>query len=321
MDINKNREKVNIDAINALVAENPAKVVEAAEAQYNNQLELLCEEIIRDPSAHKIIMLSGTSGSGKTTTALKLCTMLGDKIHAKTISIDNFWRHREEIPLLPNGKEDFESVNIIDIPLLSSCINSLAQGKSTKLPVFDFSISRRIDGAKELTLKENDIVIIEGIQALNNVIINELPTENVMKLYADIRQDYYFSGGKLAFSWRDLRFLRRMVRDSKFRHYPPSKTIVMWQGTIESEINNVIPFSGEADFIINTAFDYELNSLKSYALPLLQTIDDEQYAEYVNRLIENLSNLYDLEDSYIPSSSITREFTGGSIYYEDNWEV
>lgn len=315
---NQQRKTVELTQLNNFVINDPAQVVENAETSFDNQLRKLAQIIIDNPLGHKVLMLSGTSASGKTTTALKLTDMLKQKVATKTISIDDFWRNREEVPLLEDGSQDYESINILNIPLLSNCIKALVSGQTASMPKFDFHSYRSMPDSYELTLSENDIVIIEGIQALNSVILEQIDDSRVMKLYADVQMEYTFEG-KQAFSWRDLRFLRRMVRDNRFRHYPPSGTIEMWDGVIGAEEVYTIPFAVQADMVINTGFNYELNSLKKYAMPLLETIFESNYrnyGQYSKQLYNMLSKLIDLDEQYIPDNSITREFIGGCSYYK-----
>ena len=194
------------------------------EFEYDSRVYAAAKEIIEE-NRH-IIMLTGPSASGKTTTAHKLKDKLinmGRK--ARVISLDNFFKNPEEYPRLENGEKDYENVAAIDLELFGSCLNNLLENGVAKCPEFDFTTERRIEDAIEIEIDEG-FIIVEGIHALNPVLLDILPAGEAFTIYAGLREEYSFRGQRIL-PTRDIRLLRRMIRDYKYRGHSPQKTIAM----------------------------------------------------------------------------------------------
>ncbi len=308
---------VDIEKLNYEIMENPAKVVLETEARFDAGVAHACSLIGKSG----IALLAGPSSSGKTTTSLKIKAHLEKMGHtAYTISLDNFFVHRHQLKTLPNGKKDLESLDTLNIELLENTLMSLAEGRETPMPVYDFYTGNRQDDAYRLKLEPGDVAIIEGLHALNPKITEHI-TADITRLYVDFASNFYL-GDSFALSWIDARFLRRMVRDSKFRGYPAINTTKVWDEVIAAEGKYIIPFAKTADVIIDTSFEYELNHLKPFALPLLEQIsNDAEYGIYARQIAGVLGELAEFDGSLVPKTSLIREFTGGSEYADENGAV
>ncbi len=313
-----NKRIIDIEKINYEITENAAEVVARTEESFNKRIENACNLIEKHGG---VALLAGPSSSGKTTTSLKMKAQLAKQGHtAHTIALDNFFVHRNELPYLENGEQDLESTATLNLALIEETLASLAAGKLTSMPVYDFRAGRRIDNSYQIQLKEGDVAIIEGLHALNPQITGHV-TDNITKIYVDVGGNFY-AGDCFALSWRDARFLRRMVRDAKFRGYPPIDTTNMWDGVIDAEEKYIIPFVDSADVIVDTSFEYELNHIKTFAMPLLKQIgDDPEYGIYARQIAGVLDGLAEFDGNLIPKDSLLREFTGGSLYADENGAV
>jgi len=274
----------------------------------------IAEQIVLNKEDYKIILISGPSSSGKTTTSMKLSLYLKSLgLNPTHISIDDYFHERNETPLGPNGKPDFESLQAVDTKLFDSQISKLLKGAKVTLPTFNF-----IEGKKEykrtVTLKENDILIIEGLHALNENILTNIPKKKKFKIYIS-PLTYLNIDNDNRMSMTDLRLLRRMIRDNRTRGYNPSKTLNTWSDVRSGEEKYVFPYQDNADIIFNSSLAYELAVIKTFAEPLLFTIkeDDPEFLT-AKRLLELLKCVLPLPSETVPKVSILREFIGGSYF-------
>lgn len=294
--------------INELAREMPHQLIEYSEKQYHDRLDEVAKKIFDDEDK-RIIMLAGPSASGKTTSAKlisKKLSALGAQTY--TISLDDFYRNRSET-VDENGEPDFESVNALDIDLIKLCITELLTKGETELPLFDFVDGVRMDERKHIALKRNDIVIFEGIHALNPVITQSLPSENLLRLYVSVSSRISASNGEIIMSKRDLRFVRRLVRDFYHRACPAQRTFELWGAVLEGEDKYIFPFSKTADVRIDSFHSYEPCIFKALAQPLLEGIgtDSEFYVD-AQRMIKKLSLFEVMDTSLIPETSLLNEF-------------
>ncbi len=305
----------DMKAINRKIAEDPKGLVEGFEREYDSMVENLASCVLTELSHHRIIMLSGPSGSGKTTTSLKLERCMEERgVIAHTLSLDNFFKDKGRT-LLPNGKPDYESVYALDLDALHDCMESLVEGRETYIPKFSFKTGKSDPRHSTLRLHENEVVVVEGIHALNDLITQRLPSHRVLKLYISFSSDY-LSDGSVWLPKRDARLLRRLVRDHKFRASSAANTLEMWQDVIPAEVTYVLPFKKRADLTFNSAFPYDPAAMKADALPLLrEAAEEERWHGYAGWLIERLQAFETLDAALIPPSSLLREFLGDSIYY------
>ena len=305
----------NIGELNDYITSNkPADIIQLSEIMQDYKLLSIAEQIVLNKEDYKIILLSGPSSSGKTTSAMKLSLYLKSLgLNPTHLSLDDYFHERAETPLGEDGKPDFESITAVDIKLFDSQISKLLKGTKVVVPTFNF-----IDGKKEykrtVQLKENDILIIEGLHALNEELLTNIPKKKKFKIYVS-PLTYINIDNDNRISMTDLRLLRRMVRDNRTRGYSPSVTLGTWMKVRSGEEKHVFPYQDNADALFNTSLAYELSVLKTYAEPLLFSIkeDDPEY-QTAQRLIELLKFVLPIPSESVPKTSILREFIGDSYF-------
>lgn len=311
----KNLNIRNLGELNDYITHNNAgDIIQLSEIMQDYKLLNIAEQIVLNKENYKIILMSGPSSSGKTTTSKKLSLYLKSLgLNPTHLSLDDYFHERTETPLGPNGKPDFESLKAIDVKLFDNQISKMLKGTKVTLPTYNF-----VEGKKEykrtVQLKENDILIIEGLHALNEEILTNIPKKQKFKIYLS-PLTYLSIDNDNRISMTDLRLLRRMVRDNRTRGYNPSKTLNTWRDVRDGEEKYVFPFQDSADVMFNTSLAYELAVLKAYAEPLLFTIesDDPEY-ETAKRLLSLLKNVLPIPSESVPKISILREFIGGSFF-------
>ena len=270
-------------------------------------------------SGKRIVLIAGPSSSGKTSFAKRLCVQLRvNGIRPLYMGTDDYFVEREETPLGPDGKPDFENLNAMDIELFNSNMNDLLQGREVDMPTFDFKEGKKIFGRRITRLEDNAVMVIEGIHALNEAMSTHIDEKNKFKIYiSPLTQLNIDVHNRI--STTDARMLRRMVRDYKYRNHSAEETIIDWPKVRAGEDKNIFPYNGEADVLFNSVTIYELALLKKYAQPLLEKVPEESecYGE-ARRLIEFLHYFRPMDgEEFIPNNSILREFIGGSILLQE----
>ena len=305
----------NIGELNEfIINNNVGDIIQLSEIMQDYKLLNIAEQIVLNKEDYKIVLLSGPSSSGKTTTSMKLSLYLKSLgLNPTHLSIDDYFHEREETPIGVDGKPDFESLAAVDTKLFDNQVSKLLKGVKVKVPTFNF-----IEGRKEykrvVELKENDILIIEGLHALNEDILTNIPKKKKFKVYIS-PLTYLGIDNDNRISMTDIRLLRRMIRDNRTRGYNPSKTLNSWRTVRDGEEKYVFPYQDNADVIFNSSLAYELAVLKTFAEPLLFTIkeDDPEYLT-AKRLIELLKFVLPIPSETVPQISILREFIGGSYF-------
>lgn len=293
------------------------ELIRVSEAYFNYQLSNVAREIYNNKKRIRVILMAGPSSSGKTTTSYLLATYLqtmGLKTHR--LSLDDYFINRRMTPKDANGEYDFESIRALDLELLNQHLLKMIDGEKVLVPEYNFKTGEREYHKHYIKLEENDIIIIEGIHALNEELTSAIDRKNKYKIYiSPLTQLNIDNHNRIHTS--DTRKLRRIIRDNKYRNYNASDTLNSWKKVREGEERWIFPFQNQADFIINTALIYELGVLKTYAEPLLFSVseDDPQYSEAL-RLINFLRNFLPIPGDNIPRESILREFIGGSCFHE-----
>ena len=286
-------------------------VIRASEWLQSRQLEEFAAKVVEGHK--KIVLIAGPSSSGKTTTAKRLCQEIGrltgeDPLYLGT---DDYFVERGTTPLGPDGKPDFEGLGAVDLPLFNKQMEDLLKGETVDLPEFDFVNGTKVFGKRITSLKENQVLVIEGIHSLNDVLTERIPRSDKYKIYiSPLTQIAVDRHNRI--STADARLLRRMVRDNQFRGYNAEATLAAWPKVRAGESVNVFPYSSSADAVFNSSTVYETNLLKVYAEPLLTAIDEssEQYAE-ARRILNFMKYFERIEsDEAVPDYSILREFIG-----------
>ena len=292
-------------------------LIQIAEAHYNNQLAKATDMITQNKNI-KVVLLAGPTSSGKTTTSKKMEIYLKARgYNTHSISTDDYFYNLVDTPKKENGEYDFESIRAVDTDLFNKQILKLLSGERVLLPEYNFILGKREYKKKWLQLKENDIIVIEGLHALNPELTLAIDDSAKFKIYISPLTLLNIDNHNRIHT-SDTRRLRRIIRDNKYRGYNASDTLKSWQSIQEGEEEFVYPYQNNADIIINSALIYELGVLKTYAEPLLFSVseDDEVYPEAI-RLINFLRNFLPIPSDDVPKDSVLREFIGGSCFYEN----
>lgn len=308
----------NVGSLNEQVlAGKTGELIKVGEALQEKNFARIADQIYERYTSGgvRLILIAGPSSSGKTTFSKRLeiqLRVLG--IRPQTISLDNYFVERSQTPRDKDGELDFESINAIDIEGFNSDLNKLFAGETIQIPKFSFqSGSRSYDGST-MTLQANEVLVVEGIHALNPVLTGHIEEELKFKIYASALTTLSLDNMSVIHT-TDNRLLRRMVRDSKYRGRTAQQTIAGWSSVRRGEDEHIFPFQEQADVMFNTSLFFELPILKSHAMPLLEQVpaNSAECAEAV-RLMKFLNYFVDISDSELPPTSILREFLGGSSF-------
>ena len=278
-------------------------MINLPEAHHEREFVKMADMIYSLHKDVKTVLIAGPSSSGKTSTSKRLalqCRTIG--LNPKTIELDNYFVDREKTPLDENGEYDFEALGAMDLEFLGDQINDLLEGKEVEIPRFSFAEGKRYYTGDRMQLHENDILIMEGIHALNPAMLPDIDITRIFHIYAMAQPS-------------DIRLLRRIIRDTRTRGQSPERTILRWESVQKGESLNIIPYQKYAEVVFNSTLDYEMPVLKYYAEPLLNRIGPSSPAfSEASRLLDILDKVQVLSAdklSEIPPTSILREFIGG----------
>ena len=295
------------------------RFIRVNEALHDQALGAIAESIVQQ--GKRVVLVAGPSSSGKTTFAGRLSIhlqVLGKR--AYRVSMDDYYRNRQEIPREPDGSIDLEAITTLDLPLLSDQINALMQGATVDIPRYSFKTGMREQQGVPLTLGPEDILIIEGIHGLNPEVSRDLPQKLVYRVFVSGLTCLNLDDHN-RIRTTDVRLLRRIVRDYQFRGTSPEKTLAMWESVRRGEERWIFPYQEQADVMFNTALHYELPVLSRYAYPLLKELspDTEGYdiAVRLRKILNYMPVLDEAVLSEIPPLSLLREFIGGCTIEED----
>lgn len=307
--------RLDIGGMMRLALEDPAELVRTSEAYYNSQVARAAESIYRQLPKYKFILLCGPSASGKTTTAHKLKQRLVEiGVGARVISMDDFYTGIESYPLLPDGSRDMESIHAIDLNLLNRCFSELLNHGYALFPQFDFATQEQKLACHPMTLGENEVLIMEGIHALNPMVLSNIPRENIFRMYVSVRTKF-MDGEQTVLVPKDLRLIRRMVRDYKFRNYPPIQTLNYWKHVVAGERVNIDLYRDDVHLKMDNTIDYEVCVWRSLLGDLLESELLEDYRDHpeLENAFLGLSRFPALDYSLIPAESLLREFIGEEV--------
>ena len=291
------------------------ELINLSEALHERKYAEIADQIYERRDKVKIVFIAGPSSSGKTSTSKRLaiqCRILG--MNPKVIELDNYFVEREMTPKDENGEYDFESLGAMDLDLLGRNLNDLLDGKEVEIPRFDFKEGRKYYEGNFMQLHDKDVLIMEGIHALNPEMIPSVDPSKVFRVYASALTSLSVDENN-NISTSDNRMLRRMIRDNRTRGVVPEDTLMRWQSVRRGENRNIFPFQENADAVFNSAHIFELPVLKYYAEPLLRKIapSSPAYVE-ATRMLKFLAYIVELspaEIAAIPPTSILREFIDG----------
>ena len=283
------------------------------EALMEKNIADVAERIIKEDK--RVVLIAGPSSSGKTTFSHRLSIQLrAHGMHPHPIALDNFFKERNDTQRDENGNYDFECLGAMDLDLFGSKISELLSGKEVEMPRFDFNLGKKVYNGDKLRLNEGDVLVCEGIHALNPKMTEALPENEKFKIYISaLNMLNVDEHNRIATT--DGRLLRRIIRDARTRGNDARMTIRMWPSVRRGEEKNIFPYQEEADVMFNSALIYELSAIKQYAEPLLFGVprDSEEYLE-ANRLLKFLDYFLGFESTNVPQTSIIREFIGGGCF-------
>lgn len=290
------------------------ELIQIAETYYNSQLSKIADKIEENKDI-RIVLISGPSSSGKTTSSKKLSIQLKSRgINTYPISIDDYFFDREKTPKDKNGKLDTESLNAVDVTLFNKHLTKLLNGETVELPEYNFVAGKREYNGRRVKLEKKDIIVIEGLHGLNDELTLSIDRKQKFKIYiSPLTQLNIDNHNRIHTS--DTRKLRRIVRDNRNRGHNASQTLAKWKEIREGEEKYIFPYQDEADVIINSALVYEIGVLKAYVEPLLFNVseNDPMYPEAI-RLINLLRNFLPIPSEDVPKDSLLREFIGRSCF-------
>ena len=283
------------------------------EAKKTAEITHIAKEVTQNEKI-QVILIAGPSSSGKTTTCKKIALAL--KSFGKNpvmLSMDDYFKNRTETPLKEDGTKDYENITAIDLDLFNQTILELLEGKEVIAPRYNFLTGEK-EFVSKMHLEEGEIILIEGIHALNPEILKNIEEEKKCKIYLSALTELNIDKHN-RISTTDNRLLRRIIRDNRTRGYKVEDTLKNWGGVREGEEKYIFPYQDTATYTLNTALIYELGILKIYAEPLLYSVDiTSPYYEDVKRLINFLRIFLPLPSESVPKDSILREFIGESVF-------
>jgi uridine kinase len=290
-------------------ANSPATFVELCEGRYNRIIETIAKNVAENEKI-EIIMLAGPSSAGKTTTAKKIREALKKNgVNSYAISLDDFYLNNCDAPRFPDGTPDFETVHALDIPFFYEVMKQILETGEADIPEFDFLTGKRKEEFNHIKIQDREVIIVEGLHALNPIITKELPSDRLFKIYINVSSRIYDNGKEIVLNKRNMRFVRRLVRDYNFRGNSVERTLEMWVTVRYGEDTYLFPYRHNADVKINTIHLYETCVLKDTAINLLKEVkSDSGFYKEAQRLIRNLEKFPSIDKKYIPENSLMREF-------------
>ena len=307
MHVTHRKRFVSRDLV-ALAARHPQELTALSEQHYHDQIEAIAGEVLA--AGQRIVMLTGPSAAGKTTSAHKIADAIAARgHHSQVVSLDDFYIGEGRYPKNPDGSDDYESLQALDLEKLHTCLKDLYKTGVCDAPVFDFTVqqptgTRRIDA-------RDGVVIIEGLHALNPVLTEQLPDDAALCLYAGLREEYADERDARCLATRDIRLARRLVRDFLFRGHGAAFTLGLWGHVCAGEDRYIKPYKPRANLLLDTTHTYEVSLWRTVldtmpADPALTAIQARQLAS----LREKFAAFPALSTALVPQNSMLREFIG-----------
>ncbi|MCF7920187.1 MAG: nucleoside kinase [Candidatus Cloacimonetes bacterium] len=288
--------------------------IQIEEALHERKLVKISDEIVANRQL-RLILIAGPSSSGKTTFSKRLAIQLiVNGIRPKQISLDDYFLPHDRTPRKKNGDYDFENIEAIDLERLNNDLSDLLEGKTVALPKYEFTNGTSHPSGRTITLKPNDLLVIEGIHGLNDILTQSIPFQQKTKIYVSALNSLNIDEHN-RISTTDSRRIRRIVRDHQFRGSTAELTLKRWDDIREGELKYIFPYQENADYMFNSILTYELSVLRQFARPLLETIDiSSPVFPEAARLLLILDLIRSIPLEFVPANSIVREFIGGSAF-------
>lgn len=288
--------------------------IQISEAYHEKLIANMADEINKRNEI-KLVLMSGPSSSGKTTTSHRLAIQLGVLGYKPVqLSVDHFFLEREDTPRDENGEYNFETIDAVDLSLFNETVNALLEGKEVEIPYFNFTTGHKEWRGKKLQLKEKSLLVIEGIHCLNPKLTAQIDDKFKFKIFISALMSVSIDSQN-PIPTTDTRLIRRIIRDYRYRGYSALETLKRWQSVREGEYKYIFPYQENADIMFNTSLICELGVLKQYAIPILREVPETEpeFAEAI-RLLKFLSFFKTIPEKAVPPGSILREFVGGSQF-------
>lgn len=300
-----------INEINKAATEDAGQFILQGDTEYKNRICDIAKTIADDDDI-KIVSIAGPSGSGKTTTAHILCQRLEELDETvEVVSLDDFYLENDKLPLLPDGSLDIESVNSLDIQRIKKCFNEIVASGKTVLPQFDFKTKTRNDSHREIDIGNRGIIIVEGLHAMNPLITGLVPAKNIFKVYISVNVPIEDDNGQQVLSSRQIRLVRRMLRDEQFRNATAEDTLKLWNNVIDGESKYLYCFKNTADVCLTTLHPYELGVYKKRFCALRNTVGkNTPCREFFLDTVNAMERFVYIDASLVPETALIREFIG-----------
>ena len=302
------------DLNEAILNGHSSHLIQVSEALQEKKIGKIADEIAKRKGI-RLVLIAGPSSSGKTTTCKRLSIQqVTNGIKPIGISLDDYFLDREKTPLDEKGDFDFEHLHALNLPLFNEQLNALFKGEEVELPRYDFPTGKSVKSGKKLKLHDDEVLVVEGIHALNPELTAQIPNEQIFRVYASALTTILLDNHNYV-PTTDNRLLRRIIRDYKYRGVSALDTIHRWPSVRAGENKWIFPFQENADAMFNTAMLFELAVIKSQAEPLLEQVPENcpEYAE-AYRLLKFLRYIKPIPEAHIPPTSLLREFLGGSSF-------
>ena len=292
-----------------VAALSPQQLADFCEQTYRQRVDYAAQKV--RAAGTKIVMLTGPSASGKTTSSHKLAAALERQgTPARVVSLDNFFRGAQYYPRMPDGTLDYESLETLDLPLVRQCLKELSETGKSELPIYDFTAEARAAETEKIDL-EGGVCIVEGIHAFNPELTGLVPSHDVYRVYAGLREEYS-QQGRRAILTRDVRLCRRILRDAATRGRSPAKTLTMWDRVLDGETRYIKGFKSTADFLLDTSFTYEAGLIAQLLRRVRSEVELEGHnAELWDETARRFENVTPLPLELLPTDSMLREFYAG----------
>lgn len=319
LEFNRVIRVASVGELNRAVANRQSsQLINVAEAMHNKLIGRIADEIAdrKRNGGASVVLIAGPSSSGKTTSSKRLAIQLMTNLMTpKVISLDDYFINRENTPRDETGDYDFESLYALDLEQFNADLRALLRGEQINLPSYSFELGRRVEKHRPLRLERNDVLIVEGIHGLNPELTAAVPQDQIFKMYVSALTTLRIDNHNWI-STSDNRLLRRIVRDFKYRHTLPEETIRRWPSVRRGEEKWIFPFQENADATFNSSLLFEIGVMKPFADPLLESVR-HNVPEYTTayRLLRFLKYFRSIPEADVPSTSLLREFLGGSSFH------